>query len=542
MGYRGRRTAGQEVVRLRGARAPQSPNLRRRTFPWFWCGVFFFSLTLAGCETAAPEAVSSDGELTIGVPEGSVASAAIGIRELTNILTLEGLTQVHLSIDGRALPRLAEKWVWEEDGMRLRLTLRPNVKFHDGTPLEPNIAAKLVQDAIAREGNRALYPSLNDISTVRPDGDREIVIELTQRSALLPEDLHFPLAIRTGGEEIGTGAYRVARRESGQVTLEGVEDYYQGSPQIRRLVVSPFEGIRTAWASLLRRDVDMITDVPAEAVEFVRSEDIEVTSFARSYQFLVAFNMKRAPFNSQIVRRALNVAVDREALIANVLQGHGVAANGPFWPRHWAYDPTVAPSVFDLTFATSLLDRAGLTPGASKTSEIPGARLQFTCLLPDRFAVLERIALDLQKQLYEIGVDIQFQVVPIEEYDLRIRNGQFDAVLIDLISGPTLARPYVFWANASRLSGLNVFGYENTEADRLFQLLRSSTNEGAVRSAVSRLQRVFLEDPPALFLAWNERTRAFSRDFQAVLEKDRDPLYTIRQWTENTDRQSVSTQ
>lgn len=542
MGHRGRRTSGQEIAGWGGPSAPQPSPLQRRTFPSLWCGVFFFTLTLAGCETPAPEATSRDNQLTIGVPEGSVASAAIGIRELTNILTLEGLTQVHLSIDGRALPRLAEKWTWEEEGLRLRLTLRTDVTFHDGTPLGPDIAAKLVQDAISRPGNRALYPSLNDIREVRPEGEHEIVIELSQRSALLPEDLHFPLAIRNGTEEIGTGAYRVASRESGQVVLEGVDDYYLGAPKIHRLVVSPFEGIRTAWASLLRGDVDMITDVPAEAQEFLRNDDIDVISFPRSYQFLVAFNMRRPPLNSPNVRRALNLAVDRQALITNVLQGHGVAASGPFWTRHWAYDASVGSTAFDRTFATALLDRTGLRPGAATKSEIPGARLYFTCLLPARFAVLERIALDLQKQLYEIGVDVQFQVVPIEEYDARIRNGQFDAVLIEAISGPTLVRPYVFWASAKRLNGLNVFAYENAEADRLFQVLRDSTNEGGVRSAVSRLQRVLLEDPPAMFLAWSERTRAFRRDFNVVLEKDRDPLYTIWQWTENTDRASISTQ
>jgi peptide/nickel transport system substrate-binding protein len=496
---------------------------------------------LSACATPAPDAPSPDSQLAIGVPEAGIASAEVGIRELTNILTLEGLTQVHVSIDGRALPRLAQKWAWEDDGLRLRLTLRQDVTFHDGTRLEPRMAAKLIEDAVARPGNRALYPSLNDVREVRADGEREITIDLVQRSALLPEDLHFPLTIRTNGEEFGTGAYRVASRDSGQVILEGIPEYYLGAPKIRRLVVSPFEGIRTAWASLLRGDVDMITDVPADAQEFLRNDAIDVISFPRSYQFLVAFNMRRPPLSSSTVRRALNLAVDRQALIASVLQGHGVAANGPFWPRHWAYDASVGSTAFDRNFAIALLDRAGFVPGAATASEIPGARIRFTCLLPAQFAVLERIALDLQKQLYEIGVDIQFQVVPAEEYDKRIRAGQFDAVLIEAISGPTLARPYVFWASAKRLDGLNIFAYENPEADRLFQVLRASTNEGAVRSAVSRLQQVMLDDPPAMFLAWSERTRAFRRDFNVVLEKDRDPLYTIWQWTENNDRQIVST-
>ena len=541
MGHRGRRAAGQEIVCLRGARAPRPSNLRRRTVPWFRCGVFFFSFIAAACGSA-PAPPAGRAELIIGISEGSVASAEIGVRELINALTLEGLTQV--DVDGRALPRLAERWVWEDDGLTLRIYLRPGLKFHDGTSLTAKVAAEIVRQAVARPANKTLYPWLNEIIDVIPDTDPQFLIKLAHRSALLPEDLQFPLSIRDGAEEIGTGAYRVARRDSGNVVLEAFDDYHLGAPTIRRLVLNPFDTIRAAWASLLRGDVDMVTDVPGEAIEFVQNDDVEVISFARRYQFLIAFNARRALLRSPTVRRALNVAIDRDALIQSVLQGHGVAATGPFWPKHWAYDQTVGGSGFDRTFATSLLDRAGFTPGSSSgaASEIPGARLRFECLLPADFSVLERVALDLQKQLYEIGVDMQFQVVPIEEYNVRIRAGQFDAVLIDLISGPTLSRPYVFWTSPARFQGINAFGYENAEADRLFELLRTSTNEAGIRSTLSRLQRVLLEDPPALFIAWNERARAIRRDFQIVREEDRDPLFTIWQWAENTDREPVSTQ
>ena len=515
----------------------------RRTSLWFRCGVFFCTaLASATCSVSTADSPPPRRELIIGVPEGSVASAEIGVRELINILTLEGLTIA--DVDGRPVPDLAEKWTWERDGLRLRVRLRSGVRFHDGTALTSDFAAELIREAIARQGNLALYPSLNEIIDVRPDSDQEIVFDLSAKSALLPEDLQFPLTKRNGSEQIGTGAYRVASRdESGEVVLEAFDQYHLGVPYIRRLALSPFDAIRTAWASLLRGDVDMVTDVPGEAVEFVQNDDVEVVSFARRYQFLVAFNSRRPPLTSARVRRALNLAVDRDALIKNVLQGHGVPATGPIWPKHWAYDSAVVSSGFDRTFATSLLDGEGLRPGAAgSASDIPSARMRLTCLLPADFSVLERVALDLQKQLYEIGVDMQFQVVPIEEYDRRIRIGEFDAVLIDLISGPTLSRPYVFWGSARRIKAINAFGYDSAEVERLYGVLRSSTNEGAIRSAVSRLQRVFIDDPPALFLVWNERTRAFRRDFEAVLPKDRDPLYTIWQWTENTDRQSTSAQ
>jgi ABC-type transport system substrate-binding protein len=284
----------------------------------------------------------------------------------------------------------------------------------------------------------------------------------------------------------------------------------------------------------------MVTDVPPEAVEFIRNDDIQVISFPRSYQYLVAFNSRIPPFESPAVRRALNAAVNRELLITNVLQGQGDAATGPIWPKHWAYDGSIQPFSFDPRGAVSSLESAGLSMSRSSASDRPPARLRFTCLIPAEFSLWERIGLEVQKQLYDIGVDMAFEVLPFQEYDARIRDGRFQAVLIDMTSGPTLARPHVFWGSAHR-EGLHTFGYDNPEAARLFELLRTSTSEAVIRSAVSRLQRVLLEDPPALFLAWNQRARAVRRNFQ-VAESGGDPLFTIWQWTETVDRQSLSTQ
>jgi ABC-type transport system substrate-binding protein len=149
--------------------------------------------------------------------------------------------------------------------------------------------------------------------------------------------------------------------------------------------------------------------------------------------------------------------------------------------------------------------------------------------------VLERVALEVQKQLYNVGVDMQFEVIPSKDFDTRIREGRFEAILIDMVTGPTVGRSYIFWRSAHRFPrGLNVFGYENPDAERLFDVLRASTNEIAIQSAFSRLQEVFLDDPPALFLAWNERSRAVRRDFQIVQDPRRDPadpVYTIWRWT-----------
>lgn len=280
----------------------------------------------------------------------------------------------------------------------------------------------------------------------------------------------------------------------------------------------------------------MVTDVPPDAVEFISNDQVRVISFGRRYQYLVAFNSARAPFSNPLVRRALNMAVDRDALIRSALQGHGVPSTGPLWPRNWAYNSSVASYRFDPALAATLLNSAGFKADIGRDGR--QRRFRFTCLIPENFSVAERVALEVQKQLFNVGVDMQFEVVPIKDFTVRVAEGRFDAMLIDLVSGPTVGRSYMFWRSARRFpGGFNTFGYENPEAERAFDLLRTSTNDVAIQSAFTRLQEILLSDPPALFLAWNQRSRAVSRRFQIVQDEQHDPVdpvYTIWQWTTAT--------
>lgn len=532
----GRHRGQEELTRpfAGWTRSPLVEISQRRTSTRLRCGVVLLSAALViGCTGAANKASSDQAVLTIGVAQ-AIAGAVPTLQNLASNLSSEGLTQ--LSPDGRALPKLAESWSWSNDGLTLQVNLRKGIEFHDGTPLTAKVVSEILLEAVAKPANRAQYTSFRDIADVQATGDLQLTFELSRRSSFLPEDLELPLEI--GNPGIGTGAYQVTKREPTEVVLQANDHYYLGTPGIRQVILRPFGALRTAWSSLLRGQVDMVTDVPPDAVEFVSNDDVQVVSFGRRYQYVVAFNSRRPPFSSAIVRKALNLAVDRPALIKNVLQGHGLPSTGPLWPQHWAYDKSLPAFNYDAALATSILENNGFHERPAQSG--PPARLRFTCLIPANFSLIERIGLNVQKQLYDIGVDMRFEVVRAEDLDARIRVGQFDAFLIELVGGPSLSRAYMFWASARSFQGLNVFGYENPRAEQLFGVLRTTTNEGAIRSATRSLQQVLLDDPPALFLTWNERSRAIRRNFQIVQDvahDPADPVYTIWKWNRvSTDR------
>jgi peptide/nickel transport system substrate-binding protein len=503
-------------------------------------GVFLCAalLTLA-CNGSSSSTGVHSGEptvLRVGVPEGNVSTDDLGVNQFVNFLSSESLTLN--GIDGRAVPRLAERWRWEDNDLTLRLDLRPNVFLHDNVPFAGQAAVDLVREAITHPRNLARYPSFSDIDSVSSNEALHLVFRLKRPSAMLPEELSVQLGVRRDGSGNGSGPFRRVS-EQPEVVLEAFDRYHLGKPAIERIVVKRFDALRTSWASLLRGELDMLYDVPADAVEFVRNEDVEVISVPRWYQYLIAFNGNHPVLKSPRVRKALNIAVDRAAILNKVLHGAGEASSGPFHPKYWAYDAGQPQYQYDPAAAAALLDAAGYPLPTTMPTAGPRARFRFTTVLPQNFTVWERVALDIQRDLINVGVDMQFKSVPFDEFNKTIGAGQFDSALLDLISGPTPARAYMSWGSARRFKGLNVFGYENAGAEQLFETLFRSTNEAATRSATSKLQRVMYDDPPAIFIAWSTRTRAINKRF-AFPGASRDPLVDISKWT-LVERRQVAT-
>jgi hypothetical protein len=120
--------------------------------------------------------------------------------------------------------------------------------------------------------------------------------------------------------------------------------------------------------------------------------------------------------------------------------------------------------------------------------------------------------------------------MPVLKLDKRLRAGDFDAAIVDLLSGPTLSRVYQFWRSPGEFHRLNVFGYRNAEGDKWLDRLRFGQDDASIRTAASQLQRVLMDDPPAMFLAWIEGSRAIRRRIIVPTEPARDPFTDLWRW------------
>ncbi len=153
-------------------------------------------------------------------------------------------------------------------------------------------------------------------------------------------------------------------------------------------------------------------------------------------------------------------------------------------------------------------------PKTATAGQMP-ARFRLKCLTLAKDPRYEKIALILQKQFYEIGVDMEIEALPARDLISRLRSGNFDLVLMERTSGRSLA-----WTYLSFHSSQNPAGY--TAADKVLDRLRQTTADSGVRTAVSDLQQIFHDDPPAIFIFWPKVARVVSSKFVVPDEGGKD--------------------
>lgn len=486
-------------------------------------------LALSGCSSGPVTSARSSSDpvmLTIGYPLMSGQNSLNGMQQAVRLISFEGLVLIRR--DGRPQPLLAQGWTQAPDGLSWTFQLRRNAFFHDGSPVDAASVKASLERTLASPA-LALSPGLLDIIGLDTPAPDQLVIRVKRRTSFLLDDLPVSISRRSpSGITIGTGPYLTDSTSPTQVTMKAFSSYYRGVPNVDRIVWKSYSTARTAWASMMRGEIDFLYEVSPDAFEFMSSDgSVEKFSFLRNYVHGVVFNLHRPLFRDSRVRRALNYAVDRTAIIDQVFNGHGVPANTPTWPDHWASDKSLPSYTYDPARAAALLDAAGLQiDPRDQSADRPPARMRFTCIFPTS-QLWERMALLVQRNFSQIGVDVQFEALSLDEFNRRLLSGNFDSVLADLSAGNSAVRPYVFWYSSSKQ---NAAGYQNPQVDAAFDRLRDAADDNAAKVAFHDLQLQMMEDPPGVFLTFGQLTRAVGRRFHASVAPGGDVFRTIPEW------------
>jgi len=330
-------------------------------------------------------------------------------------------------------PALAVSWEQLEPA-RWRFKLRPNVKFHDGTPFTADDVVFSIKRALSKLSQRAFQ--LRGVVEARRVDELTVDLVLSAPDAVLPEKLIYvgmmsrawaaahgvvepqnydakqeTYAVRNAN---GTGPYRLKSYESDTRTiLVANPDWWGKRGNVDEAVYVVIQSDATRLAALVSGDVDFVIDPPFQDVPRLKTEarfkltqipdiGMQYLGFDQSRNELQFSDVKgRNPFKDLRVRRAVYLAIDIDSIVSKVLRGQATATGSYLSPlvdgslpeldRRLAYDPATA---------RSLLKEAGYPDGFAVTLDCVNASY--------RAAVCQAIA----GMLAQVGIRVTFQPWP----------------------------------------------------------------------------------------------------------------------------------
>ena len=315
--------AGSSQARVSNQRRGSSSS-RRKSLPFLPC-LLVLSAGLGGCSQTPADTHSRD-TLRIGVAAPPAGIPGTGVNAVAGNLISEQL--ISIAWDGRPAPKLASEWVTLPDGS-MRFQINPKATFHDGSPVTPALIRETLQAQL--QANRAALVAYTSITGVDVDDGGGIIIRLSQPEPFLVSDLAAFNLYHPSKPTVGFGPYREVERDekASRIKLEAHAGYYRGAPGMAKLVIQGFEEQRTAWAALMRDEIDAVHEITPGSIDFAEADSsIKTYPFVRPYFIQLAFNMRHPVLGLRAVRQAMSQAVDRDEIIKAGLNGKGVVADG----------------------------------------------------------------------------------------------------------------------------------------------------------------------------------------------------------------------
>ncbi|HEV2014252.1 MAG TPA: ABC transporter substrate-binding protein [Candidatus Dormibacteraeota bacterium] len=487
----------------------------------------------------APEAPRSGGTFVEGVVGqlGSLnplfGAATAGSNDLDALL-FEPLVRVLPT--GSVQDRLASKWEVSPDGRTYSFMIRPNARWSDGTAVTADdvvFTVRTVQDpqfpgAVLNQSWKDIIATAVDSGHVRfalPGHNAGFLANL-ELLDIMPSHL---LAGRPMGDlasaspnlnPVGTGPFRLVAILADRIQLER-NPFAWRRPWLDTMTIRSFPSQMAALDALGRRQIDGLANLtPSAAAQERANRQVSVLT-ASTYQYaelLVNLKTDEPYFQDVRVRRAIAMAIDRAAIIRDVLGGQAVPDDGPI-PRSisWAYDSAAQQPAYDPAAAGKLLDGAGwaLVNGIRTQGSVS---LSFGLTVSSDVAPYERVAQKVADQLAQVGIVAEVRPVTTASLIHDFLNPRtFDMTLTAFDNGPD-PDVYTFWhSSQAHPGGFNFSGMKkNVFIDGDLEDGRTTLDLTARAKAYATFQEDFAKEIPAVFLYSPRYVMAISRRIHGV--------------------------
>jgi len=491
------------------------------------------AVTVAVSLWVAPIAAQPAGTLVVGLVAEPVNldppqvtdlnSNRVGRRIVETLVTFpEESTQV--------VPGLAESWTISKDGLQYTFKLRRGITFHDGTPLN----AEAVKFSIERQINPnhpayklGKYPFANfffgNVKAVEVLSEERVAFLLNEARASFiavlaqgAASIVSPTAVMKWGPDypthpVGTGPFRFASWDRGQrVVLEKNPTYWKYPVKVERVIYRPIVEDQARLTELLTGTLDIIVGVPADFVsQLEQNAKITLLKQVGAHVWYLGMNNQKKPFDDKRVRQALNYAVNKDAIVKDVLKGTGATSRGPVLPGTWGADPALRAYPYDPERAKKLLAEAGYPNGFSTTLWVPesGSGMQ----APVAMSTV------MQSNLKAVGVNVSLQTMEWGAYLAKLRTKEQELFALSWMAGtedPDMVMYPLLHSSQWTPVGPNRALYKNARFDALLQQARLTTDQAKRAQLYREAQRILVDDAPWVFVDHEIQIAALSKRVQ----------------------------
>jgi peptide/nickel transport system substrate-binding protein len=478
----------------------------RRSLPWLAI-LLIAALSLTACASKTTKPNPDPGNTTTppvsktlnfieGVDISTLDPAQATDRPTQTVLRhiFENLVDTDPATGGPK-PWLATSWKVSDDKLQWTFQLKSDVKFSDGTPLNAAVAKAALErllDAKLAAANRTL---LTSVTKIEAPSDTVLVITTKEPFAPLLENLAHPGAaiVPTNfdpAKPIGSGPYVLKERQNGIKLVLSRNDKYGGpAPAYSEIVYKPVPEAAARTVALQSGDAQIVNRLAPEAVADLKNDaKLDVLVKPSTFQISFEINNRMKPFDDPRVRRALNMAVDHEALVKNLLRGMGSVPVGPV-PAGAQWPLTLKAYPYSPDDAKKLLADAGVKSGTP--IEIWTTQ--------GRYTKDKEMAEAISGYLQAVGFAPTIKVMEWGTYSKAIEAKDKTAALYILGSSvPTL--DWRLTRNFLSTSTNNYSGYKNDEVDKLLLQARAVFDDASRKALYDQVQTKVWDDAPYLFL------------------------------------------
>ncbi|MBU2499876.1 hypothetical protein KJ682_00970 [bacterium] len=455
----------------------------------------------------------------------------------------DGLTE--MADDQSWQPRIATSWEVAPDGLSITYHLQP-WKWSDGAPLTAEDVVGsfgLFVDPRVASPRRGFYRDIADVSA--PDG-------LTVRYEFLrplPDPVqrtwHHVLPWHVVGKldpaEVGAWPLNQAPLSSGEFMLEDREynrqltmvrnPHYPGRPALLERVVFriiPEESARIL--ALEMGEVDLVDKVPPAAAR--RLEDsgrARVVSTGCRRLYYLQWNCRNPRLADAETRRALSQALDRERMIATLMEGYAQPAVGPIPPVVWNFHPDLAAVRRDVDAARALLAGAGWADrNGDGVLERDGLDLEIEVLTRQGDPVRENGAVIIRDNLAEVGVKVRTRVLELAAGLELVNSGEFDAYFGLLV--PNLYGDPSGYVRSTSVDQYNQGRFADSLVDSLLDEALGQADPAKALPLWYALQERLLVNPPAAYLFYPDNLVGVSTRVRDVRPHVLSPINNLAEW------------